>query len=280
MPGTILIGIAVETADENAAGFVEFAEPLFTQLQCHVTWFLTGRTLEAYPDIFRRIEKNPFIDIQSHTYSHILLKTVVWKLPDGVVFGNATDWIFKRGGSLEDIAADLEKCQQVFQRVLGRRAVALTTPWGYYRGLMDRPDILEICDRLGFKIVRAFSRNEHDGEPIPFEWQPFFYEPQGFGHILETMVHGFQDDYAWRHVARPPEGASYLEYLKTCVDRVAAEDLVWGVCSHDHGAAAQARAQEKAEWYRGLIEYGREKGCRFLTAVRFYQEMIAGKTEK
>ena len=279
MPGTVLFGIAVESACEDTVGFVEFAEPLFTDLQCHVTWFLTGQTLEKYPDLFRRVEKNPYIDLQSHTYAHILLKTVIWKLPKGVPFGSFRDWVYKRGASVDEMDADLERCQGVFQDVLGRKAVALTSPWGYYRGLMDRPDMLELCDKHGFKVIRTFSRNEQDGEPIPFEWQPFFYEPQGFGHILETMIHGFQDDYAWRYVTRPAEGASYGEYLKTCVDRVAGEDLVWGVCSHDHGCADPARAQEKGAWYRGLVEYAMDKGCRFFTSRQFYEEMLARKAE-
>ncbi len=56
MTGTIYLGVDVETANENAAGYAEFGRELFHDLNVPVTWYLTGQTLEKYPDLFRQAE--------------------------------------------------------------------------------------------------------------------------------------------------------------------------------------------------------------------------------
>ena len=219
MPGKLIFGIDVETADENAKGFAKFGAELFNELECPVTWYVTGKTLQAYPGEFKAIdsgiERSGFIDIQAHTYNHILLKTVLLKVPEGKTVHGNTDWYYVEGSSPEVIDEDLGRCQRVFQDVLGRRAIGLTTPWGYYRGLADRPDLLRIVDKHGFKILRAFGRDENDCNPVPLEWKPYFHEVQGFPHILETMIHGFQDDFYWEMIGKPDMGGTYFDYLKS-----------------------------------------------------------------
>jgi len=48
-----------------------------------VTWYVTGKTLERYPDEFRAVDKSPLVDLQAHTYNHILLKTILVEVPRG-----------------------------------------------------------------------------------------------------------------------------------------------------------------------------------------------------
>jgi peptidoglycan/xylan/chitin deacetylase (PgdA/CDA1 family) len=275
MPGTILFGVDVESASDASAGFAQYAEELFRELNTPVTWYLTGKTLELYPDVFRRLKGHPLIELQAHTYSHTLLKTVLTQLSEGRPIGPATKWEMTRGGSVEEIDRDLGKCQDVFEKVLGRRAAGLTGPWAYYRGLGDRPDLLEIADRHGFKILRTFGRDERDSQPVPLEWQPFFYEVQGFPHILEILIHDYQDDYMWRSFARPEAGESYLDHLKQVADGVAQRDLTWSLCSHDHGCQSRETFEKRGSWFRGIIQYAKGLDIRFLTASQFYQAFYA-----
>lgn len=279
MPGTIAFGIDVETASENSVGYARYASELFHELNTPVTWFLTGRTLECYPDVFRPFEKDELIELQAHTYDHLLLKTVLMEVPPGKTRHGAQNWFLKRGGSLEEVEADLTRCQQVFRNALGRPAVGLTGPWGYYRGLGDRPDILEIVDRHGFKFLRTFARNEWGGLPVPLEWQPRFYQVQGFPHILETMVHDYQDDFVWEDFVEPTKDMRYADHLKEVADKVAEKDLIFSMASHDHGCATREGFEKKGVWVREIIEYAHHLGIRFITYSELYKEMCEARAK-
>ena len=275
MAGTIIFGIDVESASENSVGFAEYGAEMFRELNIPVTWYLTGKTLERYPDVFRKIENNELIELQAHTYDHILLKTVLMRIPEGISIHGSTEWHVQRGGSLEEIDSDLGRCQLVFQNALGRRATALTGPWGYYRGLGDRPDLLEMVHRHGFKILRTFARDEQDGQPVPLEWQPFFYEVQGFPEILECFIHDYQDDFYWQAFAQPRKGDSYLDHLESVARKIAEENLTWSLCSHDHGCATREGFEKKGNWFRAIVEYAQDLNVRFLSVTQYYEEMYS-----
>jgi len=272
MPGTVLLGIDVETADENAAGFVDRALPLVDRLDIPVTWYVTGRTLERWPDRFRRAEAHPLVDVQSHTYSHLLLKTIVTRFPPHAAEAFGAPFQMVRGASIEEIDADLDRAQQAFDHVLGRRAEALTGPWCYYRGLGDRPDLLEVVHGHGFRVLRTFGRNEADSQPVPLEWQPFAYAVQGFPDVLEILIHDYQDDYLWEQFAARQPGERYIDHLRSVADAVAARGLVWSLASHDHGCASDDGFERKASWIREIVPYARSLGLRFMTARQYAEE--------
>ena len=275
MAGTIIFGIDVEKASRDSIGFAEYGAELFEELGIPVTWYVTGKTLERFAAGFRKIEVSELIELQSHTYDHILLKTVLIEIPKGMTMHGSTDWHMERGGSLDKIDEDLCRCQRVFEDVLGRPAMALTGPWGYYRGLMDRPDVLEIVYRHGFKILRTFGRNERDGQPVPLEWQPFFYEAEGFPEILECMIHDYQDDFYWQIFTELEKRQSYVDHLKQVAHRVAQDNLTWSLLSHDHGCATKEGFRKKANWWRGIVEYAQDLNIRFLSVSQYYQEMYS-----
>ncbi len=275
MSGTILFGVDVETADENAVGFARWGAELFHELDVPVTWYVTGQTMERYPDVFAPFESDPLIELQSHTYSHMLLKTVCVGVPKGVDYAGAMDGFFvKQGGTNAEIDADLGRAQAVFRDVLGRPATALTGPWCYYRGLRDRPDLLEVVANHGFKLLRTFGRDERDAQPVPLEWEPFFYAPQGHPKILEILIHDYQDDFMWRRYALPDPDARYEDHLLEVAKDVAAHDRVWSAASHDHGCATREGFEEKGRWLRTFIRAAREMGIRFVQASTFYAEQI------
>jgi len=277
MAGTILLGVDVESNGPPSETYARLGPRMLEALGISATWYVTGQTLERYPKAFVEAEKCGCVELQAHTYSHMLLKSICVEIPPGRSYAGAEGWLCRRGGSNEQVEADLARCQQVFRDVLGRAADALTGPWGYYRGLMDRPDLLDIVRALGFRILRTFARDERDAEPVPLDWQPFFYEPQGFGDVLELCVHGYQDEgnFAWLTGGTITD--DWLACLRALADRAAAEDLVWSLASHDHRCHTPEGFAAKTEWIEQIVRYAQPLGIRFLTASLFYQERLARK---
>ena len=277
MPGTILLGIDVESAGDHSRGYAEYGTEMYHDLGIPVTYYVTGRVLEMHPQVFAALEGDDLIDVQCHTYDHLLLKSVFMDLPPGIKGHDDKPQYLQRGASLEEIEADLAKCARLFGDILGRQPQGLTGPWGYYRGLQDRPDILEILHNHGFRHLRTFARNERDCQPVPLEWQPFFYQPQGFGEMLELLVHDYQDDFYWRMFARPGPDDTYEAHLRTVARQVADHDLVWSVASHDHGCATRPGFEMKGRWLRDLITYATGIGIRFASAGQYYREALAAR---
>lgn len=280
MPGTILFGVDVECNSEASAGYCRYATELFHQMEVPVTWYVTGKTLEMYPAEFREVEQSPYVELESHTYSHMLLKTVCYRpFASPGEFGGPGVTVV-RGGSVPEIDADLGRAQDVFRDVLGRAATAFTGPWGYYRGLADRPDLLEVLHRHGFRAIRTCARCEGDSQPVPLEWRPYWYEAQGFPDMLECLIHDFQDDYLWREFGSPAPEDRYADHLKGVADRVAAGDLVWSIDTHDHGCETREGFERKGAWMRELMAYGKDLGIRFVRMTDYYAEQAraAGKS--
>ncbi len=109
------------------------------------------------------------------------------------------------------------------------------------------------------------------------EVQPFFYKEQGFDDVLEVGIQGYQDD-GYYVAFNPQEGASaYPAYLRKVADRVAREDLVWSLCSHDHGCETPENFARKTSWLVDVIRYARSLGIRFMTGSAYYAECMTQK---
>ena len=277
MAGTIILGVDVESASAASRGYAEYGTEMFHALGVPVTYYLTGQVLEMHPKVFAALENDDLVDLQCHTYDHLLLKTVFMDLPEGIKGHDDKRHFMARGATLEQIDADLGRCVGLFEEVLGRKPRGFTGPWGYYRGLQDRPDILEIVHRHGLRHLRTFARDERDCQPVPVEWQPFFYETQGFGDVLELFVHDYQDDFYWQMFARPKPGDTYEQHLRSVARRVADADLVWSADSHDHGCETREGFEKKGRWLRDFIAYAKDIGVRFVSAEAFYSEALAAR---
>lgn len=276
MPGTVLLGVDVETVGASSENYARLGAELLASEDIRATWYVTGKAIEHTPALFVEADRSGRVDLQAHTYDHLLLKSILIEIPPGRTYGGATGWLSKRGGSIEEIDADLARCQAAFADVLGREATALTGPWGYYRGLGDRPDLLDVVYARGFRILRTFARNERDCEPIPLEWQPSFYQPQGFDDVLELMVHGYQDDFTFAWLTGQDHDG-YVKYLRGLADRAAREDRVWALCSHDSECETPDAFAEKTGWLRETVRHAKSLGMRFLTASEYYAERLAAR---
>jgi hypothetical protein len=277
MPGTILIGVDVESANQNSATYARYGVDFLQEESIPATWYVTGQSLERYAKAFADADRSGLVDIQSHTYSHMLLKTVLIEVPPGLTIHGKKDWYMQRGSSVEQIDADLGRCQKVFEDILGRRALGLTCPWCYYRGLGDRPDLLEIVHKHGFRFLRSFGRNEKDGQPVPMVWQPYFYRAQNFPDVLELFAHDYQDDFYYIAFNNLPDASTYPEHLHRMAEHVAANDFVWSMATHDHSCDTPEDFRAKTSWLRDLVRYARSLGIRFLTGSQYYAERLAAK---
>src|SRR5690349_24032647 len=76
--GTMLIGYDVEArgSDDVTPRFLEQTTALHQRLAAPATLFVVGQTLEQWVPQFQAIAADPLFDMQQHTYSHQLLKTV------------------------------------------------------------------------------------------------------------------------------------------------------------------------------------------------------------
>ena len=283
MPGTILVCYDVETASQSTLGFFDGAIAMHEQLDIPCTMFLTGTTMEAYGDACQAADQHPLIWLGQHTYNHVLLKTVYMQPGDGKpcshTDGDATFLI--EGSDLETIESDVVRAQQLYEKLFGRACHGMTAPWGYYRGLLDRPDILRVLDEIGLTWIRSYARDYRDCQPTPFEIQPFFYEDQGFGDFMEIPVQGYQDDFYWDRFDDRSHGPNYADYLAWAIEHVVANDFVWCLSSHDHATeTAEAFEAIKGVWLRAALKKAMSVGARFTTCEALYQERLAQREAK
>jgi len=274
MKPTLILGYDVETASENTAGFLEGAEILHARHDVPWTIYLTGRTVEERPAEVRRIADHPLLTIGQHTYSHMLLKSVYMTPGDGQPVHGSYPNLFKKGGSLAELRDEIEKTQGLIFERLGLECRGLTGPWGYYRGLVDRPDILQILQDSGIRWIRTNARDYRDCQPTPFTEQPFFYADQGFPEILELGVQGYQDDFYWDRFDDRRHGPDYRDYLLAVLEEVARNGWIWNICSHDHGTPSrEAFFETKGKWIEEVILRAKDLGIRFQSPPQLYDEM-------
>ena len=84
---------------------------------------------------------------------------------------------------------------RLLEEHLGVECVGIRTPFGYYRGLSGRPDLLGILQECGIRYTTSWGRNEENANPTPWV-QPFTYAEEGFPGILELPFQ-FWLDVVW-----------------------------------------------------------------------------------
>ena len=173
----------------------------------------------------RAAKASGLFDVQQHTFSHVPFKDIVYSPGPGLV---GTIPAVSARGAARGARRSPRGCSATTS---GPTCVGLRTPFGYYRGLRDRPDLLEIVRATGLRYVTSWGRNEENGNPTPWV-QPFAYDEEGYPDILELPFQ-FWLDVVWFDQHGYDTGPALLEALKGAVDEVAERDLVYGACFHD-----------------------------------------------
>jgi peptidoglycan/xylan/chitin deacetylase (PgdA/CDA1 family) len=246
-------------------GFLEAAVRLHRDLALPCTFFVRGQSLEEHPDEFRRVrdECGELIDLQQFTFSALPLKTVCQENHRGrSVF---------QGGTPRQCRDDIARASEVMERILGSRPIGLGGPLGYYRGLSDRPDLIEIVRVLGIRFTRTFTRNARDWSPLAFETQPFRYAAEGFPEVLEIPGQGWPDC-ALKEALGAAHSDQYLRQVCKDLDYVAARQLTWSCVLHDWSAIQDDREMRVT---RAILEHARGLGFAFQTHRQFSEEFAA-----
>ncbi len=260
----LLVGYDVESSQNPKLvdRFLRKAKDVHGDFEAPCTLFLVGKVVENnWKKLSRILNNSEIFDLQQHTYSHTLLKTVCIERDD------KTQVI--RSGSLKEIEQEIRRTNDLLSNKLGINCKGLTGPWGYYRGLSDRPDLLEILHRNGIRFLRTWARNEKDFQPVSFEIQPFWYVDQGFPDMLELPIQGWQDVY-WRQAHGWQVTEGYLEFLRDTLDFVEDKGLVWCYGTHDWSSIKE---DPDMSIMRGLLEYARERSVDIVHYNDYYQEL-------
>ncbi|GAH69512.1 unnamed protein product, partial [marine sediment metagenome] len=104
---------------------------------------------------------------------------------------------------------------------------------------------------------------------MPFEIQPFWYEPQGFPDILEFPFQGYIDC-VWRDIHGYDKTEEYLNLVKTEIDYIVEKDLSWSYAQHDWSSI---KGDPKMIVTKTIIEYALEKGVNIISYSDYYKKM-------
>jgi peptidoglycan/xylan/chitin deacetylase (PgdA/CDA1 family) len=244
---------------------VELLRRLHEELEAPCTFFLCGRTLLHALDAIEPLAASSLFDIQQHTYSHVVFRDVRYR-----AFGADAEAVLPETPPVA-LREELAWTSELIRKYLGRECIGLRTPFGYYRGLRGRPDLLQIVADTGHRFVTSWGRNEDNGNPTPWV-QPFPYDDEGFPGILEIPFQ-FWLDGIWFDAHGYGEGRAFRKALEGAVDEIAEQDLVFATAFHEW-CAVEAN-EEGTGWIRGLIEHARRRGVE-VTSYADYWERSAG----
>ena len=153
------------------------------------TLFVCGRTLLHALEPVRAAKASGLFDVQQHTFSHVPVqghRLLARARPRRHDHGVAARWRCSRSSP---------STSRLIDEHVGNEVVGVRTPFGYHRGLRDRPDLLEIVRAAGLRYVTSWGRNEENGNPTPWV-QPFAYAEEGYPDILELPFQ-FWLDVVW-----------------------------------------------------------------------------------
>jgi len=166
---------------------------------------------------------------------------------------------------------ELAFTSDLIRRRLGTEVVGLRTPFGFYRGLRDRPDRLQLLRDAGIRYVSSWLRNEENANPTPWV-QPFAYAEEGYGDILEIPAQ-FWLDGIWFDAHGWDQGDRFRAALEQAVDEAVERDLVFGVCLHDW--TVLSADEEGTGWIRGLLARARERGAEIVSYTDYWRRAAA-----
>lgn len=284
---TILVGYDVETAavgevlarftaspsfgryalaldPESCARALEVIARAHADVGVPGTLFVCGRTLLHALDAFRDATATGLFDVQQHTFSHVPFRDIHY---DG---GPGTLAVIPASPP-PALREEVALTSQLLAEHLGLACVGIRTPFGYHRGLRDRPDLLAILHGCGIRYTTSWGRNEANGNPTPWV-QPFTYADEGFPDVLELPFQ-FWLDVVWFDQHGYDTGPALLEALKGAVDHVAEHDLVYGACFHDW--VMLASDEERVGWLRGFLAYAKRRGVEVITYTDYWRRHAA-----
>ena len=237
------------------------------------TFFILGRVLEQKGDELRSIfGDSPLFDIQSHTYSHKMLK-------DSRMHGP--------GISLEEMRNEVELGKKWVEDVFERPCIGIRSGCGFYRGLQGEPERLTVLANAGVKYFSSDLRGPADSIPAGLV-QAYWYDEEGFPELLEMPGHGWHDNVlkakgggtwlclpwplvlSWGIPNRPPETPEEeFAVQKVWIDRALSENLDYvSLVYHPHSIY---RMSEKCQTIALIMQYIQDNDIPTTTYSALYE---------
>ena len=260
-PGTPQYLPALEP--ESTRRGLEVIGRVHAELEAPGTLFTCGRTLLHSLAPLTDAAATGLLDVQQHTYSHVVFRDVTFAAEGGGVLRLPES-------SPLVLQEELGITSELVRKYFGHECVGLRTPFGYHRGLRGRPDLLSIVAGAGLRYVSSWGRNEENGNPGPLEVQPFRYEEEGHFGILELPFQ-FWLDAIWFDTHGWQNGGGFRTVLERAIDEAAERDLVYGACFHDW--AVLSGDEEHTHWIRGAIEHARDRGVEVLSYTEYWRRL-------
>ncbi|MHA1792821.1 MAG: polysaccharide deacetylase family protein [Promethearchaeota archaeon] len=264
-PGILCIGYDVEHDNKKITRhFLKVMRKIHDEKNAPCTLFIKGKTLEKNAKHLKALKDNALFDLQQHTYSHLIFKKISM-LIDNKVQEVGNDEPARK------IREEIAKTSKLFHELLDIKVIGLTTPYAFYKGLEDRPDILQVLRDEGIKFVRSYGRNIKNYNPVPLEVQPYFYDKQGFPDILECPVQGWQDC-IWRD--RFGWKANWEREVSLALDYISEHDLYLGLAQHDWSSIKKDKNMQKTA---KIIDDALERNVKIMHYQDFYKLMLKKK---
>jgi peptidoglycan/xylan/chitin deacetylase (PgdA/CDA1 family) len=235
------------------------------EFEAPATLFVCGRTLVHNVDVLAPFVEHPLFDIQQHTYSHVLLKDDGWK--GGTFLASPPEAVWQ----------EITQTNEAFRRLLGVEIYGLRTPHGYFRGISDRPEMLEVVSDCGIRFISSWGRNAEGGNPTPMSIQPYWYADQGYPDLLEIPFQGWLDG-TWFEEFGIDRGREYAAVLVASADEAARADGVYGACFHDWAQIRYGEAETR--WVNRLLSHCRAAGIPLSSYAEYYQQRLSQRSER
>lgn len=252
---------------ETCAEALELLAEVHASVGVPATLFVCGRTLLHALEPVRGAHATGLFDVQQHTFSHVPFKDIVYSPAPGLV------------GTIPAAPAvalleELSFTSRLLRDHVGVECVGIRTPFGYHRGLLGRPDLLEIVRAAGLRYVTSWGRNEENGNPTPWV-QPFTYADEGYPDVLELPFQ-FWLDVVWFDRHGYDTGTAFLDALRDAVDHIAEHDLVYGACFHDW--VMLASDERRVGWLQGFLRYAVEQGVEVTTYTDYWRRLTSARS--
>lgn len=272
--GVLLLGYDTECVEdpEYSLKAVKAVAGVHMRHLAPATFFIVGKLLEAKGEEFRKVLDRDLFDIQSHTYSHQILKD------------------HKMGGkrpSLKVVDFEIKRSKELIEVTFDREAIGLRGPVGYYHGLQGQREVLEIIWGSGIRFVSTDGAGIYDTFPAPFS-QPYWYENDGFADLLEIPSQGWHEnvlkgynqytgiwplDLPWqeKYPSEPPKTPEdEFAIHKSWLDYAIQNDLVFSPYEHPWSVY---KFDSKAKTVDLILSYAEGKGMKIMTYLDLYERL-------
>ncbi len=240
------------------------------------TFFMLGRVLEQKGAELRSIfGDDPLFDIQSHTYSHRMLR-------DSNMHGP--------GIPVEEVQKEISLGKKWVEDVFERECIGIRSGCGFHRGLQGESEKLGAIVEEGIKYISTDLRGPADTIPSGLV-QGYWYDQDGFPDLLELPGHGWHDNVLksrssgwlclpwpryvdWGIPRRPPETPEEeFQVQKAWIDRGRELDLDYvSLVYHPHSIYAMSPDCKTVEL---IMQHVKEHGIPVTTYTALHKQYAA-----